>query len=464
MRKANEAHYYSTVTTDAALERLLRRYERSGTAITVNFRELAGCLSSPDRATHLVHSYPAKLLMHIPFFFLANTVLSRPGSRVLDPFCGSGTVLLESVLSGRPALGFDTNPLACLISQVKTTPVAPSQLSRACNMLLNRIPDKRPEVVPDVVNLQHWFYPHVTRQLLCIREAIRRTKDSMLRDFFHVSFSQCVRKVSLADPRLAVPVRLQEGQYPHGHPFREKSDSHLRALRHVNVQKVFAETLFANAERVGFLSSHFKSLPHTAVYCSDARQLRTTPNGTRARISRLPGESIDLIITSPPYPGAQKYIRSVSLSLGWLGLCASDSLIDLKHATIGREEFSQSESSLLPLTGIAPADRLLRAIWDTSPIRATIAGTYLNEMRDVLRQSWRVLRTGGYLVLVAANNRIAGHDFKTQEYLRRIAESIGFTTLLRLTDAIRSRGLMTKRNQTASVISRESVLVFAKRE
>ena len=65
-------------------------------------------------------------------------------------------------------------------------------------------------------------------------------------------------------------------------------------------------------------------------------------------------------------------------------------------------------------------------------------------------------------MLVAANNQICGHEFRTQHYLRLIAEETGFRTILRLVDDIRSRGLMTKRNKTASVITREWVLVFAK--
>ena len=90
MYEMNKDSSDCAATTDAALERLLERYARSEKAITVNFRRLASCLSAPDRATHLIHSYPAKLLMHIPYFFLANTILSRPGDLVLDPFCGSG--------------------------------------------------------------------------------------------------------------------------------------------------------------------------------------------------------------------------------------------------------------------------------------------------------------------------------------------------------------------------------------
>jgi hypothetical protein len=74
----------------------------------------------------------------------------------------------------------------------------------------------------------------------------------------------------------------------------------------------------------------------------------------------------------------------------------------------------------------------------------------------------RVLTPGGHLVLVAANNRLCDREFRTQDYLRRVAEDLGFELALRLVDDIRSRGLMTKRNETASMIAREWVLVFRK--
>src|SRR5437867_2102745 len=105
-----------SANTKEALLRLLDRYDRSSIAVTVNFRRLVDWMAVGDRATHYLHPYPAKLLPQIPAFFLANSVLSNPGAMVLDPFCGSGTVLLESILHGRGALGADANPLARLIA------------------------------------------------------------------------------------------------------------------------------------------------------------------------------------------------------------------------------------------------------------------------------------------------------------------------------------------------------------
>src|SRR5580765_2182763 len=95
--------------TTGLLSDLISRYALNRTPVTVNFRRILPQLRSTDRFTHLLHPYPAKLLHHIPFFFLANESISRPGDVVLDPFCGSGTVLLEAQLAGRNAVGADAN-------------------------------------------------------------------------------------------------------------------------------------------------------------------------------------------------------------------------------------------------------------------------------------------------------------------------------------------------------------------
>lgn len=448
--------------TTAVLNKFISKYENSKRAIPVSFRHLVDSLSSADRATHLVHPYPAKLLMHIPHFFLANDLLSKPGDIVLDPFCGSGTVLLESILAGRNAIGCDTNPLARLIARVKTSQLDTSKLQQSINRLVQRIPDEPSVNSPDVVNLNYWFYPHVIKQLLRLAEAINSTRDIQSKAFFQVCFSVCVRKVSLADPRLSVPVRLQYSQYPIDHWLHERTNRHLNSLKRVNVLQRFIRIVEENYKRVTALNEMLPEGVEARISQSDARALfyDSIDNGSRGR--RVKTGSVDMIITSPPYVGAQKYIRASSLSLGWLGLSDVGSLRALEDKTLGREFYPKSLYQERLSLGIQSVDRLLEDLREVNPLRSHIAGMYLLEMQDAMKEMARVLREKGHLVLVVANNQICGREFKTQEWLTMIAKKFGFTLILKLVDSIRSRGLMTKRNKTASLITREWVLVFRK--
>jgi len=451
------------IDTAAQLRSLVKTYQAKQRPITVNFRALLPDLNSADRLTHLIHPYPAKLLMHIPFFFLSNNLLSQPGDMVLDPFCGSGTVLLEAQAAARRSQGADANPLARLIAQVKTTYLEAKVLTNTLNDILATLPSKSAyKIVPDVINLNHWFYPHVIRELICLRDRIAQIKHPEIQRFFHVCFSCCVRKVSLADPRLAVPVKLKSNQYPRRHPLHDSSDAHLRRLRHVRVANVFYRIAQSNITRMDRLAPQGDRITSSEIICSDARNLRNEYSTRRRRIYCIPPETVQLIITSPPYPGAQKYIRSSSLSLGWLGLCPVADLRSHKARIIGREEFRKSEIAQLPATGINKADKLLARIYKSNPIRGLIASTYLNDMHESIKEMSRVLKPGGHLVLVAANNQIANRTFRTVDYLSTMAEWSGLQLTAHFMDVIRSRGLMTKRNHTASMITRESVLIFTK--
>src|ERR1700674_471199 len=103
--------------TGERLLELFETYRTKRTPVALNFRAAVPWIPYGERATHFMHSYPAKLLPHIPHFFLANRVLSSAETFVLDPFGGSGTVALEAMLLNRNAVTVDVNPLAHLIAR-----------------------------------------------------------------------------------------------------------------------------------------------------------------------------------------------------------------------------------------------------------------------------------------------------------------------------------------------------------
>ena len=73
-----------------------------------------------QQLTHNIHRYSGKFIPQIAA--RAISLLTQPGELVVDPYCGSGTTLLESALLARRAVGVDLNPLAVLIARVKNNP------------------------------------------------------------------------------------------------------------------------------------------------------------------------------------------------------------------------------------------------------------------------------------------------------------------------------------------------------
>jgi SAM-dependent methyltransferase len=108
-------------------------------------------------------------------------------------------------------------------------------------------------------------------------------------------------------------------------------------------------------------------------------------------------------------------------------------------------------------------ERLLSRIEKVNRTRMLITRQYLHDMRMAFREMARVLRPGGHVVLVIGNNQVCGESLRNDAFAKLVFDDAGLSLDLDLVDDIKSRGLMTKRNKTASMISRECVLVFKKR-
>lgn len=76
------------------IEQYCADYAERNEPIRINFRQLVPELNNSERYSHLIHSYPAKLLSNIPYFFLQTNYFCPQNGIVLDPFCGTGTVML----------------------------------------------------------------------------------------------------------------------------------------------------------------------------------------------------------------------------------------------------------------------------------------------------------------------------------------------------------------------------------
>ena len=426
-----------------------RRYQRE---IKVSFRDNSGAVGRRDFATHMIHSYPAKMFHRIPSVFL-NTINLPTGACILDPFCGSGTVLLEANLRGHHAIGLDINPLARLISRVKLTPLDPGELYRQLHYIAKRA--KRSRAVPrHQPILDAWLSRPARVGLHRILVAIGDIECDDARAFFLVTLTSIVRGVSLADPAIPPLVRLREDRALTAGQRYRKALQRSQSVTVSTVYSAFVEAANSNIRRMFEFLTLRQQTPNRGFSFVD---------GDAAHTELSPG-AVDAIITSPPYCGAQKYVRSMKLELIFSGY-PGDDLRHLDRQTLGTEAVSSRPIELWKLlTGEAYVDRIVRAIYVQNPTRATMASNYCKYLMAFARECRRVLRPGGHLLVTLGRSTLAGVPFLADRVFRRAAKEAGFEFVATLIDRIPSRGLLTQRHRTAGRIDHEFIVWLRSRE
>jgi len=426
-----------------------------------------------DVFTHYLHPYPAKMLPYIPLYMFSIPDLCPPNGIVLDPFCGSGTVLLESLVHPiyrRDVYGVELNPLARLISKVKTTPLNPEELEKRIRRLFTLFKRCNSKDIhqPESKKINFWFSEKVARELCKLKFLIEQEEEDDYKDFFWICFSSVIRKVCKADPFIPPPVLLKPQKYirsPKKHRFL------LRLLKRVENQGViglFREAVNKNYNRLISLNSIeeiTEGKKQASIIWDDARKIKKGKLGVKGIFTdsvaeTLPTESVDFILTSPPYLTAQKYVRTVRLELLWLGF-SENFLLKLQRGLIGTERVSLKEIGKSNRIGIERVDRLIQ--WaSVSPHRAAEIVSYFRGMKQAFSEMYRVLKTGAYAVIVVGDNQVLGRNIGTHKLLVDIAISFGFNLEVILKDEIRGRGMITKRHNTGGLIKEEYIVVLRK--
>jgi DNA methylase len=269
--------------------------------VRVHFRELVGVGSGVDRFTHLIHPYPAKLLLSIPQFFLNCTEFGVPGQVVYDPFCGSGTVLLEAIISGRKALGCDTNPLARLITAAKTTPIQISLVQEYLDFVVRCLPKKGEGPPHGALDLGRWFSATVLRQLDRLSTDIRELPNGPERTFVEVCFSATLMKASLADPTVSVPVLLNPQKRGLTRAQRRLRRKWVDERSRAKVIRLFSEITLANIVRMQRLADYIAPLSPVEL-CTDAGARKRANLILRVRVGPQSQEMQQIVQIYLPIP------------------------------------------------------------------------------------------------------------------------------------------------------------------
>ncbi len=141
---------------------------------------------------YAIHPYPA--MFH---FLVVRELIKRfykEDDYILDPFMSSGVVAGECIISRRNFIRYDLNPLAVLISKVRTMPIKCSVLLETLESISEKFKHHKPENV-EFPNIHYWFDDDVVENLSKLRQAIFMLQNDDIRDFFKIAFSETVRKV-----------------------------------------------------------------------------------------------------------------------------------------------------------------------------------------------------------------------------------------------------------------------------
>lgn len=229
---------------------------------------------------HRLHPYLGKFVPQLVEALLERYV--RPGGRVLDPFAGSGTTLVQALESGYDAAGVDVAAFNCLLMRVKTAPYDPFSLERELRDAAGRLGAscERPTGY-----LREWYAPRAAAELLHFRSLLERYEHA---DVLRVVLTRAARSARLTTHfDLELPRAPQRELY--------WCHKHRRTCRPVaEANKFLSRYLLDTLDRLrAFQRVRVPSRTAVVVH-GDARQ------------AALDG-TFDGVVTSPPYPGLIDY-------------------------------------------------------------------------------------------------------------------------------------------------------------
>jgi len=332
---------------------------------------------------------------------------------------GSGTVLIEAWRLGRKACGFDIDPLACLIARAKSTPIDVNLLCWYNAKLLTVIAGLRESQVeglaagtipeewlaefqqPNLPRLDYWFMPQVQAALSLLKVAMKRVDaPSAVRTLWQALFSSLiVARTSVANARDLVHSRH------HFHAHTTPPDTLERFRRRlVQAERQIGDLM---SRRVGSSDN-----PSPAVSCADSRNIP------------LDAESVNLVVTSPPYCNALDYTRAHKFGIVWLAEelgVELDAYVQRGRDYIGSERGIKGRKALP--TGVAEADCVSERVRAVDPMRGHLVALYFADMARILAEVGRILCPGGHAVLVVCPSNIRRIPIPWHEAFASIAEN-----------------------------------------
>ena len=404
--------------------------------------------------THGIHNYPAMMVCPISRNIIRMVRELQPVHALLDPFAGSGTVLVEGMLSGiEQVAGNDINPLALLLSKVKTTPLDVAELSAICDSLYSEIEKQRAAViesltcvdgyfvetlgldlsdrkgwgvdapkllkefclkqnidisVPDFKNIGYWFRPRVILELAIIKAEIEKIENVDIRNFIFIAMSEAIRFVS---NRRNGEFKMFRMPAPKVNTFNPDVFSEFRKILNRNVEKMrdFTEELKAR-----------NCAPTVSIYNNDTCSLASVPD-----------EAFDLIVTSPPYGDSRTtvaYGEYSRLSLQWINLdnLSEAQIMGVDKSLMGGRKYRNGFEYTLQSETLRTA---LDRIKDADLERAGDVYSFYVDLDAAIKSVAAKTKSGGYQFWVVGNRTVKDELLQTDVIITELAPQYGLTPI-----------------------------------
>ncbi|HEX8174634.1 MAG TPA: hypothetical protein VF543_05905 [Pyrinomonadaceae bacterium] len=402
-------------------------------------------IGAPTRQlTHCYHDYPARMIPQVAGKIL--DTFGREAKQLFDPYCGSGTSLVEGVIRGINVKGTDLNPLARLMAKAKTSINTIESVDKAIVDIDHFIRHGKAPVVDHIEGisrLHFWFKEAVVEKLSLLRTFIEKIEEEELRWFFQVAFSETVRESSNTRNEEFKLYRYEEERL-------EKFDP--------DVYGIMMAKLARNREGLkSFLSivKNFNYKPVAHIY--DFNTVHEVP------ADKVAPESIDIVVTSPPYGDSHTtvaYGQYSRLSAAWLGLPEA-------HKIDQKLMGSKKQKELPDL----PSEELIEAlgkIAETHYKRALEVGAFYTDLYASINNVAKLVRSGGHACYVVGNRKVKGVVLPTDIVVKNFFEQFDFIYVDTFHRGIPNKRMPSKNSPTNApgtvdqTMTREYIVVMRK--
>jgi DNA modification methylase len=341
---------------------------------------------------HKIHPYPAMLHPFLVDYLIDD--YANKDSVILDPFSGSGVALLQAGLKGHKAIGFDINPIALLISKVKTTNYDLKLLDQDINQIKDDIKKCKNISIPKIKNIDYWYGKSIQNSLGKIRYCIKNNKYNYS-DLLKTCFILICRNQSYT----------RNGEFKR---YRVKADK-LKNQKDEAINKYFKhldncfETIKSQNQKIAPIKHFLDSSENIDNY----------------------NLKYDLIVTSPPYGDSRTtvaYGQFSSFGLEWVNDLLGKMSINYN---IDKQSIGKKRTLIKDLLKNNILNNTIQQIGKQDIKRSIEVLNFFNEYFIILKNVLSNLDKSGRVCFVVGNRRVKGIEIPLDQITAELMEKCG---------------------------------------